>query len=160
LREPASIVSVVDTHDLLAACVHTTGENSALAWRAHVGIAADRPTRDTRVLEVLEQGSSRLVAADDADRQGARAEGTQVGHRVSSSTRDDDRLAVDQDRHRRLAGDPRDVAVDKLVGHEIAEDRDTPALEAAHEIDQMFASGGRSSVCALFTESHSKFLDL
>src|SRR4029077_4536890 len=63
----------------------------------------------------------------------AAAECRHVVGRVAGAARHDLRRVVSEDQHRRLARHTRDLAVDELVGNEIADDQHTPAAEAVDE---------------------------
>ncbi len=64
-----------------------------------------------------------FIVADDAHGKHIHLEIGQVHDRVAAATRHNGALAVLQNEHRGLARNPRNLTIDKLVGHQVGKYR-------------------------------------
>ena len=83
------------------------------------------------------QAASVLVAPDDAGEDRAAAERGHVVRGVTTGARHDLGRVVFEDQHRRLARDPRDAAVDELVGDDVADDRHGSLLQRVYDREEL-----------------------
>ena len=89
-----------------------------------------------RDLSVLEQPAPGFVAAGDPDQARGAAERRDVARGVAGAARHDLGRVVVQDQDRRLARHARDLAVDELVGDQIAGDHDAAPGQRVDEREQ------------------------
>ncbi len=105
-----------------------------------------RPLR----FQLLAEDRARNIVADDADEQAFRAEACDVPRNVSGAADDDILAAHPDDRRRRLRRNSRDVAIDKVIEHQVADAEDClladlrePFLEIEHYRAALTGNGRR-----------------
>ena len=103
--------------------VDAAGENARLDRRPVRRRAARCRADRRRVQSWRAAGGPRLVAPDQAGQARAAAERRDVVGGVAGAAGHDLGRVVLEDQHRRLARHARDLAVDELVGDEVADDR-------------------------------------
>ena len=113
----------IDAHDLLLGRVHAAGENARLdrrpvVLRAHDLRAVDGPREASRAGASLRAS----VPTMPASARRAPSAATLLAA-LPAPPGNDLRGVVLEDEHRRLARDARDLAVDELVGDEVADDQ-------------------------------------
>ena len=93
-------------------------------------------------MEAREQPAAFGIGADEAGEPRAAAERGDVVRGVAGAAGDHLGRVVLEDQHRRLARHARDLAVDELVGDEVADDQHAAAAEAVDEREQAFLALG------------------
>ena len=121
--------------------VDAAGEDARLDRRA---VSAARTTcrgrrRDAKLASSRRPSGSAPTRPDEA---GAAAERGDVVRGVAGAAGDHLGRVVLEDQHRRFARDAGDLAVDELVGDEVADDEDAAAREAVDEREQPFLALG------------------
>src|SRR3984957_20201367 len=109
----------VDAHYLLPRGVRHAGKNSCLRNRGIAFVFQHSADGNALVAEKLEQQSSRLIVADDADRQYVYAQFRQVVHRVCAAARNNRAVAMPQDHTRSYAGDTGNLALNELIDYQV-----------------------------------------
>ena len=89
--------------------------------------------------ECLKQHASRLIITDDSHRQNVDAQIREIVDCVRAAAGNDAAFAMLQDQDRSLARDPRDLAKNEFVGHQIAEDSDRHLWERFDDLPQATA---------------------
>ena len=136
VERPAGLA--IDADDLLPRGVDAAGEDARLDRRAVLPRADDVRVVDAAV-EARQQAPAFGVGARRAPTSlRPAAEGGDVVRRVARAAGDDLRRVVLQDQHRRLARHARHLAVDELVGDQIAEHEHAAAREAVDEGEEPF----------------------
>ena len=105
--------------------------------RRHPAALHQQPRLDAG-LAADEAGEVRagLIVADHRDEGDGGADGDEIAHDVARAA-GDAQLAMDaQDRDRRLAADPLDIAIDVAVQHRVADDQGIGPAEAANRVGQ------------------------
>jgi hypothetical protein len=110
-------------------------ENARLG-RCAIAARLHDPAQVDVAAEHLEQPLAGFVGGGDADRRRPAAEGGDIFRGVPRAARDDLGRVVIEDQHRRFARDARDLAVDELVGQQIAEHRDPDSRKIVDESKQ------------------------
>ena len=87
-------------------------------------------------VKAREQAAAFGIRADHAHQTRAAAKGRDVVGRVARPAGHHLRRVVLEDQDRRLPGDAGDLAVDELVGDDVADDEDTAVREAVDEREQ------------------------
>ena len=87
-----------------------------------------------------------VAGTDEAGDPDVAAEGARVAGGVARAAGHDDGAVVLEDEDRRLARDPRGVAVEEFVGDHVADDRDPPAGEPLGEADQPGPEAGLTAL--------------
>ena len=110
------------------------------------GVRYARRTHDVRALdaagEAREKPSPFGVGADQSRKAGAAPERGNVVRGVARAAGHHLGRVVLEDQHRRLARDAGDLAVDELVGDEVADDQHAAAAEPVDERKQAFLALG------------------
>ena len=121
--------------------MHAAGENARLDRRPVLARAHDVRTVDAAV-KARQQPPPFGIGAHHADEPRAAAERRDVVGGVARAAGDHLGRVVLQDQHRRFARDARDLAVDELVGDDVADDQHAAVRKAVDEREQaLFALG-------------------
>ena len=115
--------------------MRAAGENPGLHRRPIRSRSDDRPPIDVS-RNAREQTTTLGIGANDPRERGAAAERRDVAGRVARTAGNDLGRVVLEDEHRRFARHPRHLAVDELVGDEIADDEHAAAAERVDEVEQ------------------------
>ncbi len=113
----------VDTHHLLPRRVRHSRQNTRLGRRRVAFETIHSTQRHLLRPQSLKQQAPRLIIADDAHRKHIHFEIGQVHDRVCAAARHNGALAVLQNEHWGLARNPRNLAINKLVGYQVGEHR-------------------------------------
>jgi hypothetical protein len=93
----------------------------------------DAAGRDTFLLELLHQQAPRLVVANDAHWLYRHAKVGKVHHGVAAAPGYHLPFSMLQDEHRRLPRYPRNLAIDELIRHQVAQHRYSDILERLYD---------------------------
>jgi hypothetical protein len=120
----------IDAHDLLL-----LRDEARLLARRSIRIG-DRAVLDVALRELRAEDAGGVVGADHADERGHAAERADVGGGVRRAA---ERPVVGADlehRHRRLGRDPRHVAAQVLVEHDVTDDEHAAAAELVDHVPE------------------------
>ena len=121
--------------------MHAAGEDPGLHRRPVLAGAHDVPPIDAPV-KARQEPAALGFGADEPRQPRTAAERGDVVRRVAGAARHHLGRVVLQDEHRRLARHAGDLAVDELVGDEVADDEHAPAREAVDEPEQALLALG------------------
>ena len=121
----------------------TAGQDARLDRCREAGLAEYARGRNTAAAQQLAHAASVVVAADDAQRDGRAAQGPDVVHRVGAATQAHVDAVVAQDQHGRFPADALHAPVDELVGHQVGQHEQAPALEAPDQLEKTLRLGPR-----------------
>src|SRR5690348_7301174 len=86
--------------------------------------------------KVRNKSIARGIIAHRSHRQNTRPQFNQIAHRIRAAARNDSRLFMPQNNHRRLARDTRNLSRDVLVHHKIADHRDGLLRKKRNQVEQ------------------------
>jgi hypothetical protein len=121
--------------------MHAAGEDARLDWRAIVRGTYDGAPIDA-AMKAAKQAAPFRVRPDEAGERHPPPEGRQVIGRVAGSPGDRLGGVVLENQDRGLSRDPRDLAVDELVGNQITDHEDAAARETVDERQQTLLALG------------------
>jgi hypothetical protein len=104
--------------------VRLPGQNARLRDGRVALVFEDAAERNAFVAKGFQQQPPGFVVADQADRQHIHAECGQVVDGIGAAAGNHGALAMFEDKHGSFPRHARDFAVDKFIGHEIAEHSD------------------------------------
>ena len=131
----------VDTNNLLLRRVNATCQNPGFDGRAVVARSDNRAPVHA-VPKAGQQPPALRVGSDDSREQRATAERSHVVGGVTGAARDHFGCVVLQDEHGRLARHASDLAVNELVGDDVADDEHSTAGKAVDEPEKTLFSFG------------------
>ena len=114
----------VKPHHLLSRGVRESRQDARFGHRGVTLVFENTAHRNAFMPEGAQQQLSRLIVAHDSNRQDVHSEVGKIVDGIRAAARNHRAITVLQDQHGRFARDPRNLAEDEFVGHQVREHGD------------------------------------